>query len=199
MWKQGGSRWKMSPHYKRNSYTYNPQHYKEHLIPINGGRGNLFNEELKVTPGDGGKRREERCFVWRKKNRARLSGASAWSREGLCVDVDTDNVYQVGEKVKRCHHRVVRTVSLGQIKLTLQIRGREGDQLRSKYKNPTENSILFMSVAPSPQTAGCDIMMGLWLQFEYSIWSFLSTRGFALQITTRSQKCLNYRYDRTDD
>ena len=28
-------------------------HYKEHLIPINGGRGNLFNEELKVTPGDG--------------------------------------------------------------------------------------------------------------------------------------------------
>ena len=49
---------------------------------------------------------------------------------------------------------------------------------------------------PSPQTAGCDIMMGLWLQFEYSIWSFLSTRGFALQITTRSQKCLNYRYDR---
>ena len=150
MWKQGGSRWKMSPHYKRNSYTYNPQHYKEHLIPINGGRGNLFNEELKVTPGDGGKWREERCFVWRKKNRARLSGASAWSREGLCVDVDTDNVYQVGEKVKRCHHRVVRTVSLGQIKLTLQIRGREGDQLRSKYKNPTENSILFMSVASSP-------------------------------------------------
>ena len=28
-------------------------HYKEHLIPINGGRGNLFNEELKVTPSDG--------------------------------------------------------------------------------------------------------------------------------------------------
>ena len=52
-----------------------------------------------------------------------------------------------------------------------------------------------MSVAPSPQTAGCDIMMGLWLQFEYSIWSFLSTRGFALQITTRSQKCLNYQPD----
>ena len=68
----------------------------------------------------------------------------------MCVDVDTDNVYQVGEKVKRCHHRVVRTVSLGQIKLTLQIRGRERDQLRSKYKNPTENSILFMSVASSP-------------------------------------------------
>ena len=47
----------MSPHYKRNSSTYNLQHYKEHLIPINGGRGNLFNEELKVTPGDGEGRR----------------------------------------------------------------------------------------------------------------------------------------------
>ena len=93
----------------------------------------------------------------------------------------------------------MRTLRPSQVILTLTLqiseRGRERDQLRSKYKNPTENSILFMSVAPSPQTAGCDIMMGLWLQFEYSIWSFLSTRGFALQITTRSQKCLNYQPD----
>ena len=29
-------------------------HYKEHVIPIKGGRGNLFNEELKVTPRPGG-------------------------------------------------------------------------------------------------------------------------------------------------
>ena len=37
-------------------------HYKEHLIPINGGRGNLFNEELKVTLGGReGKGRD--CFV----------------------------------------------------------------------------------------------------------------------------------------
>ena len=26
-------------------------HYKEHVISINGGRGNLFNEQLKVTFG----------------------------------------------------------------------------------------------------------------------------------------------------
>ena len=59
----------MSPHYKRNSYTYNPQHYKEHLIPINGGRGNLFNEELKVTPGDGKGRRTMFCLKEEKQSR----------------------------------------------------------------------------------------------------------------------------------
>ena len=37
-------------------------HYKEHLIPINGGRGNLCNEELKVTSGEEGWE-EEDCFV----------------------------------------------------------------------------------------------------------------------------------------
>ena len=39
----------------------------------------------------------------------------------LTVDVDRDDVYQVGGKVKRCHQRVVRTVSPSQLTLTLQI------------------------------------------------------------------------------
>ena len=60
----------MSPHYKRNSYTYNPQHYKEHLIPINGGRGNLFNEELKVTPGDGGEATRRTLFCLKKEKQS---------------------------------------------------------------------------------------------------------------------------------
>ena len=39
----------------------------------------------------------------------------------LTVDVDRDDVYQVGGKVKRCHQRVVRTVSPRQLTLTPQI------------------------------------------------------------------------------
>ena len=149
-------------------------------------------------------REEEYCFVWRKKNRARLSGDPAWStgKSTVCWLLMLTEIM-----FTRLEERS-RDVTIGLWELSVPGRShllcryereRGRHQLRSKYKNPTENSILFMSVAPSPQTAGCDIMMGLWLQFEYSIWSFLSTGGFALQITTRSQKCLNYRDDRTAD
>ena len=147
-------------------------HYKEHVISINGGRGNLFNEQLKVTFGW----EETHCLVWLGETG---DGWQALDRVMFvdCEpfrDVDTDNIYQVGEKVRR-----TRDVSsrLWELSVSSKSKFTAFHRLRSKYK--IRERIQYHLCQLPPPSDSC-----MWYNdgSAASVWIFNMVISFYLQL-----------------